>query len=113
MVSRDHGERWDQENISLVVGLVANQSLEIQYHRKQRDTIEGNAMVGKISRDSRGPRRAIALTEQVERRTPAFISRDVETNEFAECFDVTLHSPEFLEQLGIARATEPCAYRIH
>src|ERR1035437_8288047 len=109
MVSGDHSERGDQENISLVVGLVADESLEIQHHRKQRDAVEGNTMVGKISRDARRPRRAIACTEQVEGSTPAFISRDVEANEFAECFDVTLQSPEFLEQLGIARATEPCS----
>src|SRR5260370_33810265 len=95
-----------------MVGLGVFERLKVEHHAEQSYSVEGNALLRQIAGNAGGPGGAVAYSQQEERRSPALVTRDVLTNEFAGSCDVTLLSPEFLGDLRSFAATEAGANRV-
>src|SRR5207249_2020787 len=73
---------------------------------KQSNAVKCDPFLRQLPRNSCRPGRAVALSQQEQRRGPAVITRYVQANELAECVNVPFDAPEFLADLRCFRATE-------
>ena len=106
VITRNHGEGGNQQDVGLVVALGVFQRLEAERGREQGDAVERDALVREIAGDAGGARGSVTLAEEEERRTPALVAREIQPDEFAEGVDVALHAQKFLGQLSVGGAAE-------
>ena len=106
MVTGDHGEGGNQQNVRLIVALVVHQGLEAERGREQGNAVERYSLIAQVSGNARSARCSVTFAEEEQRRAPAFVTRQIQPDEFAEGFDIALHAQEFFGQLGVGSAAE-------
>ena len=90
-----------EERIRQVIPLREAGGLEVQDRRHEE-----------VAGQARGPRRAVALAHQEQRRAPALVAGEVEPDELSHRLDVPLDAPELLPQLRLGGAAVARAHGV-
>src|ERR1041384_4903699 len=103
----------EKKNEWKIITRRAISGLKIQNAGNQHDAVECDAVLHQIAGESGGTRGAVAFSHHKERRCPALISAQVETNEFTNRFNIILEPKEFLGLVAFHGATVAGTYRIN
>jgi hypothetical protein len=70
-----------EQDVRQVVAPREPGGLEVQDRGDKQDAVEGNALLDQVAGEAGGPGGSVALPDQVQRRTPALVPPQVETDE--------------------------------
>src|SRR6185312_14733258 len=99
VVCGNHGVAGHDDLIGQIIQVAGHQGLEIEPDRKQGNAVDGDIAVDQMIGERRCAGGAVALTKQKQRRAPALVAREVETDKAIESVSITIDVVELFGQV--------------